>query len=226
MNLQDLILMPAVTFDFWSFFLNLVLTATLSWGLARLYIVCGNSLSNRVSFSSTFVIVALATLLVISVVKSSLALSLGLIGALSIVRFRAAIKEPEELAYLFIAIAVGLGFGAGQRLITVIVFLFIGIVIYLRYKIGSKSTTPENGLYLTVCADNIEISKIESALTFALTSFQLKRFDRQEKKVEVLFLIKMLNGSSIQLIDEQIRSLDTSVKISLLDINSNTSTSL
>lgn len=51
--------------------------------------------------------------LVIFVVKSSLALSLGLVGALSIVRFRTPIKGPEELVYLFLSIAIGLGFGAG-----------------------------------------------------------------------------------------------------------------
>lgn len=59
-------------------------------------------------------------MLVITVVKSSLALSLGLVGALSIIRFRSAIKEPEELTYLFLAISLGLGFGANQTVITII----------------------------------------------------------------------------------------------------------
>ena len=54
----------------------------------------------------------MTTYIVIMVVKNSLALSLGLVGALSIVRFRAAIKEPEELVYLFLIIAAGLGCGA------------------------------------------------------------------------------------------------------------------
>jgi hypothetical protein len=62
---------------------------------------------------------------VIAVVQSSLALSLGLVGALSIIRFRTPIKEPEELAYLFLAIGLGLGLGANQRLITVLVFAVI-----------------------------------------------------------------------------------------------------
>ena len=61
-----------------------------------------NSLSDRNFFSRTFPLILLTTLLVISVVKSSLALSLGLVGALSIVRFRTPIKEPEDLVYLFI----------------------------------------------------------------------------------------------------------------------------
>ena len=57
-------------------------------------------------------------MVMITIVKSSLALSLGLVGALSIVRFRTAIKEPEELSYAFLSIAIGLGLGADQRLTT------------------------------------------------------------------------------------------------------------
>jgi len=72
------------------------------------------------------------------IVKNSIALSLGLVGALSIVRFRAAIKEPEELIYLFLVIAVGLGCGAGQLKITVIGTLFSLILIYLYYKFYNK----------------------------------------------------------------------------------------
>ena len=66
----------------------------------------------------------ITTTIVITIVKSSLALSLGLVGALSIVRFRAAIKEPEELVYLFLIISTGLGCGAGQIKITFIGILF------------------------------------------------------------------------------------------------------
>ena len=69
----------------------------------------------------------MTTMLIITIVKSSLALSLGLVGALSVVRFRTAIKEPEELSYLFFTIAIGLGFGANQTLITVIGFVLIAI---------------------------------------------------------------------------------------------------
>ena len=54
----------------------------------------------------------------IVIVKSSIALSLGLVGALSIVRFRTPIKEPEDLTYLFLSIALGVGYGSFQILIT------------------------------------------------------------------------------------------------------------
>src|SRR5688500_14983161 len=94
--------------------LNLSLGLIVSLLLAWYYIRYGSSLSNRTHFAAILPLLTLITLLVISVVKSSLALSLGLVGALSIVRFRTAIKDPEELIFLFFAIAMGLGFGADQ----------------------------------------------------------------------------------------------------------------
>jgi uncharacterized membrane protein YhiD involved in acid resistance len=69
------------------------------------------------------------------IVKNSLALSLGLVGALSIVRFRAAIKEPEELVYLFLIITAGLGCGSGQLKITIVGVIFSLLIIFIYYKI-------------------------------------------------------------------------------------------
>ena len=74
---------------------NLLLCIVLSSALAWFYTRYGRSLSNRARFAQTLPGLALTTVVIISVIKSSLALSLGLVGALSIVRFRTAIKEPE-----------------------------------------------------------------------------------------------------------------------------------
>ena len=106
------------------FFINLLLCAIFSHILSFIYQKYGDSLSNRVIFSRNFIPLALTTSIII-MVKSSLALSLGLVGALSIIRFRSAIKEPEELSYLFMSIALGLGFGANQVFITSVGFLVI-----------------------------------------------------------------------------------------------------
>ncbi len=80
-----------------SLVISLLLAAILSFILSKIYIKYGTSLSNRKRFAGIFILLATTTTLIITVVKSSLALSLGLVGALSIVRFRAAIKEPEVL---------------------------------------------------------------------------------------------------------------------------------
>ena len=91
------------------FLINIFITIILSYVLGLIYAKHGSSLSNRKKLKQTFVLMAVTVMIVITIVKSSLALSLGLVGALSIVMFRTAIKEPEELVYFFIAIAIGLG---------------------------------------------------------------------------------------------------------------------
>jgi ABC-type spermidine/putrescine transport system permease subunit II len=93
--------------------IDLVLAAIMAAFVRIVFVRFGNTLSNRKQFGRIFFLVSVCTTLIIAVIKSSIALSLGLVGALSIVRFRAAIKEPEELAYLFLCVAIGLGFGAG-----------------------------------------------------------------------------------------------------------------
>ena len=84
---------------------NILITVFLAYLLSVVYNKYGSTFSNRKQFSKNFILVSATTMLIITIVKSSLALSLGLVGALSIVRFRAAIKEPEELAFLFLCLA-------------------------------------------------------------------------------------------------------------------------
>ena len=100
--------------------LNLLFAFVISLLIKFHYKKCSTTLTNRDDFSNLFPFITLTIVLVIYIVKSSIALSLGLVGALSIVRFRTPIKEPEELAYLFICIAAGLGYGANQTIPTTV----------------------------------------------------------------------------------------------------------
>ena len=120
--------------DLSTFLVSLILAAIFSYFLGKVYIRYGTAISNRKSFAGNFVLLATTTTLIITIVKSSLALSLGLVGALSIVRFRSAIKEPEELAYLFLCIAIGLGYGANQILITSAAVPLIVLFIVGRWE--------------------------------------------------------------------------------------------
>lgn len=83
------------------------------------------------SFAMTLVGLSLVTTLVIMAVTSNVVLSLGMVGALSIVRFRAAIKEPMEIVYLFWAIAAGIVVGAGLIPLAVIGSVIIGVILVL-----------------------------------------------------------------------------------------------
>jgi hypothetical protein len=108
------------------------------------FIKFSKTFSNRHQLGGVFIPLSVTIFLIILVVKSSLALSLGLVGALSIVRFRTPIKEPEELIYLFIAIAIGLGVGAGQYTITALAVLAILAIMPVATRLSGKKSVEYN----------------------------------------------------------------------------------
>ena len=170
-----------------SFMINLRIAAFLSSILAWVYVNYGKALSNRDSFSRNFLILSMTIMVIITIVKSSLALSLGLVGALSIVRYRTAIKEPEELAYTFVAIAIGLGMGADQVLITILSFTVMVILIIVRSKINKTSVSEFVNFRVYGPADQVNIEKINNVLAGHTIELKLKRFDEEDGCVEVLY---------------------------------------
>ena len=137
-SLSNFFLNKNVEINLTNFGINLIIVVILSFLIKIIYNKYSLSLSNKDYFSKNFVILGVTTCLVITIVKSSLALSLGLVGALSIVRFRAAIKEPEELVYLFLIIATGLGVGANQVKITILGVLVALIIIIILSFFSQK----------------------------------------------------------------------------------------
>ncbi|MGI6581872.1 MAG: DUF4956 domain-containing protein [Erysipelotrichaceae bacterium] len=96
----------------------------------------------------TIVIISMVTAMVIRTINSNLSLSLGMVGALSIVRFRTAIKEPVDTAFLFWAITAGIMTGAGLYVISIVGSLFLGILYYVLYLLDVKAKSQ----YLLVVA--------------------------------------------------------------------------
>ncbi len=137
-SLSNFFLNENVEINLTNFGINLIIVVILSFLIKIIYNKYSLSLSNKDYFSKNFLILGVTTCLVITIVKSSLALSLGLVGALSIVRFRAAIKEPEELVYLFLIIATGLGVGANQVKITILGVLVALIIIIILSFFSQK----------------------------------------------------------------------------------------
>ena len=143
--------------DTWQLVFGISLTYVLTYALGKIYISCSESLSNKYSFSRLFPLISTATCLIIFVVKSSLALSLGLVGALSIVRFRTAIKDPEELIFLFVSIGLGLASGAGQYLAALVGFIMISLGSYVLKLRKSKSSSNNLFRINVDCFDSAKI---------------------------------------------------------------------
>ncbi len=198
------------------FLINLILTALFAFILGRLYARYGSSFSNKKLFASNFELIAVTTMIIITIVKSSLALSLGLVGALSIVRFRAAIKEPEELAYIFLTIAIGLGLGADQRLVTLIGFTFLVCVIVLKNYFKSPDTY--KNLNFTVLTEKpIGIDRIVESISSICKDVELKRLDENSKFMEASFLVEFNNFKDLSRVRSALYELDDSIQINFLD---------
>lgn len=181
------------------FLINIFMTIILSYIIGLVYSKYGNSLSNRKKLLQTFVLISVTVMLVISIVKSSLALSLGLVGALSIVRFRTAIKEPEELVYFFIAIALGLGMGANQRLVTL-----VGAIIIILYIVIQNMNTVRNvvqqNLIVTISNTSeteFDENKILEVLNKHSSKTDLRRLDAANNSTELSLNIEFNNFDSI-----------------------------
>jgi hypothetical protein len=158
---------------------NLAVGLLLGMVLKAHYERFSSVMSGKRELAAILPFLILIVCLIISIVKSSLALSLGLVGALSIVRFRTPIKEPEELVYLFMAIAIGLGLGANQPLLTVsTTFAILLKALYLMIELTEDPKTP------------VIATDVVAAVTSHVNECELKRFDRRNGKVSATFLIE------------------------------------
>lgn len=201
------------------FILNLLIAGILAYLLYLIYIRFGYSLSNRKSFGRNFILITMTTMIIITIVKSSLALSLGLVGALSIVRFRAAIKEPEELIYLFISIAIGLGLGASQVLVTVLGSVIIFAVLIVR-RLFSKNLSDDMNMFITITStdpENTDINKVISILEESSTALNLKRLDIKSDIIEASFLIEFENKNQLTLITNHILEYNKKISVSYIE---------
>lgn len=216
---QQFLTTHSAEISLWGFIFNLILATFLSFILSKVYIRYGSTLSNRRMFAWNFIMITMTTMLIITVVKSSLALSLGLVGALSIVRFRAAIKDPEELSYLFLAIALGLGFGADQRVITTIAFLIIITVIIFRKK--ALKSVEEQNLFLTINVtknpNNVQLDEIIKTLKTTCNGINLRRFDETSEQLEATFQVMLENYEELDRCKRELQKLSPEISITFLD---------
>lgn len=135
------------------------------------------------SFGISLIALCLITTLIILAVTSNVVLSLGMVGALSIVRFRSAIKEPIDIAYLFWAISAGIVIGAGLIPLAVIGSIFIGLVMILF--VNRKTTNNPYILVINCDNDNSENEALK------LLSKNVQKYNVKSKTVSPVNGIEM-----------------------------------
>ena len=210
-----------------SFFLCIIFALYIKFFFSRY----SKSISSKNQVAQALPLISSITFFIIVTVKSSLALSLGLIGALSIVRFRAPIKEPEELAYIFMAVAIGIGFGSGKIFISATILSLILIFMHLYYYKQGRDFIDYNlniefdkdviiNKYQTV--DNFlnELEKIIKSETktanFIKINISSKSSDDEDQlysKSQIFFNVTFENSEMIKNLSEKFANLSINFSI-------------
>ncbi len=142
------------------------------------------------SFGASLIALAMITTLVILAVTSNIVLSLGMVGALSIVRFRAAIKDPLDIVFLFWSIAAGIVLAAGLIPLAVIGSVLTGAVLMLFI-----SRRPERPYILMVNCQNREAEELITAMLAAsVKKMSLKSKSVSSGNVELNFEVRLKDG--------------------------------
>lgn len=151
--------------------LTLVIAFVISVFIYQIYKRSYQSVVYTKSFSMSLVGMTMITTLVIMAVTSNVVLSLGMVGALSIVRFRTAIKDPMDIVFMFWAIAVGIVVGAGFYTLAFIGSIVVGIII-LIFSGNIKEDTPY--LFIVHFEDEEDEEKILSKIKTATQRYFVK----------------------------------------------------
>ena len=222
-QIENFFLNSNVDISIGNFILAIILSTILAFFIKLSYVKISRSLNDKEHFSDIFVPLAIITTLVITVIKFSLALSLGLVGALSIVRFRAAIKEPEELVYLFFVIGVGLANGANQFLVAIIATVITIVILYFRKvyydKRGSNniSETSTNIMQIQISGQKQNSDSIVNQIKSDVNYLNLKSFSSENdmQQFNFWFDVDKKNLESLIKKIEEITSKNKDIKIQI-----------
>lgn len=196
--------------------INLILCMILVSLVGWFYKKFSRSLGGKTHVGAILPLIGLTVFMVITVVKSSLALSLGLVGALSIVRFRTPIKEPEELGYLFLTIAIGLGFGAG--FISTTILITLSILTYLYFTGASRGVSKIDGEYTLLVKTSInKHDEVIKVIGKRVTAYKIIRTETFENKLNTYFNISIDDEFNLQKLLNELKDNDEDFDFSMVE---------
>lgn len=172
--------------------LDMLLTLVLAFGIGMFIFFIYKKTFSGVMYSSSFGVTLIALTMITSVlilaVTSNVVLSLGMVGALSIVRFRTAIKEPLDIAFLFWAIASGIILAAGMIILAVLGSVFIGIMLLIFVN-----RKPHLNPYIVIinCTDHTSEQKAMDFLKNQVTRCTVKSKTAQKDSIELNLEIRL-----------------------------------
>jgi len=196
------------------FLIGFILTIIYSLAIRVIYTKYSISVSNKLLIANTFPLFSISIFLIVITIKSSIVLSLGLVGALSIIRFRTAIKEPEQIVYFLILTGISIAAAAGTYLYPLFFILFI--YIYNQYTLNSvnKSVYSVNDqLVLTVNKiENSILNDLVNLLNENNVNVEIQSINKREDNTVIVLKLSDFNLKSLTLVEEFFKKQKTSIK--------------
>lgn len=168
--------------------LTLTITFLISLGIFWVYKKTFKGVLYTQSFNISLVMISMVTSLVIMTISTNLILSLGMVGALSIVRFRTAVKDPLDIVFMFWAIAVGIANGAMHYELSLVGSLFIGVILYLFTNV--KVTN--NPYLLVINYQKENDNEILTRIKENISKFKLKSKTISNNDVELTLEVRVI----------------------------------
>lgn len=150
------------------------------------------------NFNITIMLISTVTSMVMMIIGSNLALSLGMVGALSIIRFRSAIKDPKDIAFLFCGIGVGLSTGTGIYIVGIIGSIVIAFMLF----VFDRGIYDDSTYLLIVRGSDLDSSKVESVIKNNVKKYKLKMKNSSNISDEISYEIKIKENEDNNIIKE------------------------
>lgn len=207
------------SFGVWEVLVALTLTLFLSLVIAYFYRETHRGLSYSVSFVHTMVLMAITVSIIMLIIGSNVARAFALVGALSIIRFRNAVKESRDVAFIFMTMAVGMATGTGFYLAAVVFTLFACAAIYAMHRFDVGGATASEVLLKLHLPENLDYHTIFNEVFYRhLTDQSLVSVEtiRGGTLLELVYSVEFRKGASEVSFLDELRAINGNQKVALL----------
>ena len=144
-------------------------------------------------FNVSLIMITMVTTMVMVVIGSNISVSLGMVGALSIIRFRTAVKDPRDTAFIFWGVVSGLACGTQNYTIAVVGSIVICLILFIFKKVSTST----NKYVLVIKGNNINVENVETILKDNLNSYLCKGKYISDNNVELIYDVKLNKNNDI-----------------------------
>lgn len=176
--------------------IGLILSVLLAFFIYFVYKKTYSGVMYSKNFNVTLILIAVITTMVMMIIGSNLALSLGMVGALSIIRFRTAVKDTKDSAFIFWAIAVGISCGSGIYAIAILGSIVIALILFFINRGVLDETT-----YLVIVhgSDNLNVDAVTESIEKNCQKTNLKMRNITTSNTDITYEVSFAKGKDIEI---------------------------